>query len=211
MIELDEAAVRRQLVALGVPREKSERAARDAVGPGEAGIACRPSSASNRKKEGLAPASRPLVPPVGPVATPWFPHAEATDPASGITLRLNLRYKHRFALPWALLVSDNLHVGPNANRAKWRTYRDRRDGMHAWFLLHAQGAPLDGRCQLEVRFFVPNLRRRDCSNFLKALADALQGVAYHNDDQLVRYVLGREGVDRDRPRAEITVEEIAPS
>lgn len=113
--------------------------------------------------------------------------------------------RHVFTLPWALLVCDNLHVGPNANRAKWRTYRDRRDAMHAAFAVQAQGAPLSGHCQLTVTFYPPNFRRRDVSNFLKAMGDALQGVAYYNDDQLVQYVYGRQQPDRENPRAEIEV------
>lgn len=140
-------------------------------------------------------------------------HHDARSEASALTRvdRVTERNAepHRFTLPWALLVSDNLHVGPNANRAKWRTYRERRDAMHAAFADAAEDqAPLDGPCALTVIFYPPNFRRRDVSNFLKALGDALQGVAYYNDDQLVQYVYGRQPPDRAHPRAEITVESI---
>lgn len=162
VIGLDEAAVRRQLVALGVPREKANRAAAGDV--------------QNTEHLSTAPA------PAGPVT---------------------------LVLPWSCLVSDNRHRGPVASRADHAAYKLARTRAHAeaseqW----GPRAPFSGRVCLTVRVFAPDSRRRDIANYRKCLTDALEGVAYVNDAQIDDERWTRGAIDRDRPRAEITVEEL---
>lgn len=63
------------------------------------------------------------------------------------------------------------------------------------------------RCDvlLEMTVYFPNRRRRDLSNTLKIVEDALKGVAYADDSQVARIVLTRR-YDNANPRAEVTVE-----
>lgn len=65
---------------------------------------------------------------------------------------------------------------------------------------------LKGPVRLACVFFVPDRRRRDGDNMWKAVADALNEVAYDDDSQVVEWS-GRLEVDADRPRAVITLED----
>jgi Holliday junction resolvase RusA-like endonuclease len=59
---------------------------------------------------------------------------------------------------------------------------------------------------LQVLAFWPNERRGDLDNVVKAASDALNGVAFKDDRQVVE-LIARVGIDSARPRLEITVEE----
>jgi Holliday junction resolvase RusA-like endonuclease len=65
--------------------------------------------------------------------------------------------------------------------------------------------PMDAEYMLHVRLYFPNFRRRDCDNCVKSLQDAMRGVLYH-DDHRVGVLCPPWEVDRERPRAEVTVE-----
>ncbi|GAA1453439.1 RusA family crossover junction endodeoxyribonuclease [Nesterenkonia lacusekhoensis] len=73
-----------------------------------------------------------------------------------------------------------------------RTYtpQDTRDheALIAW---HAKAAmnrrePLDGPVEARFLFVLPDRRRRDIDNLIKLAADALNGIAYHDDTQIHR-------------------------
>lgn len=54
---------------------------------------------------------------------------------------------------------------------------------------------------LELRFYFPDLIKRDTNNTHKIIADALEGVCYENDQYLlVRDIYAK--LDRDNPRVE---------
>lgn len=167
MIGLDQAAVRRHLVALGVPREKANRVAAGDV----------PSAAPR-----IAPA------PIGPVT---------------------------LVLPWSCLASDNQrHTKLAAHSTAYKLARTRAhaEASEQW----GPRAPFAGRIALSIVFTPPRLGRPDPTNLLKALLDALgatrdePGVCYHDDGQIDILHVERAAPNVDRPRAEITIEEIAP-
>jgi len=114
-------------------------------------------------------------------------------------------------LPWSCLVSDNRHRGPVSSRADAAAYKLARTRAHAdaaeqW----GPRAPFSGRIALVARIFPPNAQRRDVGNFAKCVKDALSGVAYADDVQVVDERWIKAAIDVDRPRAEILIEELAP-
>jgi len=123
----------------------------------------------------------------------------AAAPAGPVTL----------VLPWSCLISDNRHRGPVSSRADAAAYKLARTRAHAeaaeqW----GPRAPFSGRIALVARIFLPNAQRRDVGNFAKCLKDALSGVAYADDVQVVDERWIRAAIDVDRPRAEILIEEL---
>lgn len=72
-------------------------------------------------------------------------------------------------------------------------------------LATGQGARvLDGDVVIAGTIYLPS-RRRDLSNCIKLLEDALKGVCYHDDRQVSRLDLRRR-YDKGNPRVEITVQ-----
>jgi Holliday junction resolvase RusA-like endonuclease len=65
--------------------------------------------------------------------------------------------------------------------------------------------PCEDAVRLEIVLWMPDRRRRDLDNCAKSICDALNGIAYEDDSQIVELIIRRH-VDRDRPRAEIRVE-----
>ena len=59
---------------------------------------------------------------------------------------------------------------------------------------------------LTVVAYMGDRRRRDVDNIAKAIQDALNGVAYADDSQIVD-LHAHKRIDRDYPRAVVTVEE----
>jgi Holliday junction resolvase RusA-like endonuclease len=65
--------------------------------------------------------------------------------------------------------------------------------------------PKDARYRMTVRAHFANARRRDIDNVLKAIADALNTIAYEDDSQIDEMHITRS-VDAAMPRTEITIE-----
>ncbi len=64
-------------------------------------------------------------------------------------------------------------------------------------------SPLTGPVHLVANFYRPR-KRGDLDNLLKVLADSLKGIAYHDDDQIVKITASRFD-DKERPRVEVSV------
>lgn len=60
----------------------------------------------------------------------------------------------------------------------------------------------DGQVHISMFFYLPDARRRDGGNMAKAIEDALNGVAYGDDSQIVSCVWCI-AIDRENPRAEV--------
>lgn len=112
----------------------------------------------------------------------------------------------RLTLPWP----------PSTNRI-WRQWKGRtllsREGrayrsevLAVWLQARQQGlgrAPL----VLEIDAHMPDRRRRDLDNLLKAANDAMQAARVFEDDaQIVDLRIRNAGVDRDNPRLEVKLE-----
>jgi Holliday junction resolvase RusA-like endonuclease len=68
--------------------------------------------------------------------------------------------------------------------------------------------PLDGEVAITWRWFRAR-KSGDLDNRSKPLKDALQGIAYHNDSQVVEEHAYRHEDKRD-PRVEVTVTRLTP-
>jgi len=107
--------------------------------------------------------------------------------------------EHIFTLP----------IPPSANRY-WRVYHNRivvTDEAKAYkqeiaYLLNGT-VPLLGDVAVNFTVFRP-AHRGDLDNYNKVMFDALQGLAYVNDNQIVEIHSFRED-DRDNPRIEFLV------
>lgn len=59
---------------------------------------------------------------------------------------------------------------------------------------------------MEVLAFMPDAKRRDLDNLLKAPLDAMQHAGiYLDDSQIRRLLIEHAGIDRERPRLEVTI------
>lgn len=104
---------------------------------------------------------------------------------------------------------------PSLNRM-WRTFRGRmllsRDGR--LYRASAVSATLQSQplvygahpVEIDIRAWLPDNRRRDADNLLKAPLDALVASGVIEDDsQVVSLSIRKAGVDRRNPRLEVTV------
>lgn len=118
-----------------------------------------------------------------------------------------------FSLAWAALASCNERhkAGGGKRRAHTKKYRDSRDAIRIAATAHLNKlrTPLpafpSGPLAIRMRFHAPDRRRRDESNFTKALWDSLTGVVWRDDSQVSDWHGTRELPDPKRPRVEIEV------
>lgn len=70
-----------------------------------------------------------------------------------------------------------------------------------------KGIPKRQACSavVSVSCFFPDATRRDGDNVLKAVQDALNGVLWDDDSQVIEATV-RTAIDRDLPRTEVAVE-----
>ena len=68
-------------------------------------------------------------------------------------------------------------------------------------------APLTGSVRLEIHLWLPD-RRRDIDNIAKSIADGLNGIAWLDDSQIASLSVTRAGIDRERPRAEVRIDQM---
>ena len=69
----------------------------------------------------------------------------------------------------------------------------------------AKARPLHGPLSVELRFFRATKRRCDWDNLAKLVCDALNGIAWRDDDQIA-HALVVKGYDAANPRTEVTVQ-----
>lgn len=68
--------------------------------------------------------------------------------------------------------------------------------------------PIQGPVRMEINVYWPDLRRRDTDNAAKSIGDGLNGIAFDDDYQVAQLVVTKH-LDRDNPRAEVIIEEMA--
>jgi len=73
----------------------------------------------------------------------------------------------------------------------------------------AKARPLHGPLSVELRFFRATKRRCDLDNLSKLCLDALNGIAYRDDDQIVSLAASKSH-DPTNPRTEVTVQPHPP-
>lgn len=67
---------------------------------------------------------------------------------------------------------------------------------------HTIESPVTGPLKVRLRFFRDNMRRVDLDNLAKIPLDALNGLAWGDDSQIVSLIASKH-LDRDNPRTEI--------
>ncbi|WP_181435906.1 RusA family crossover junction endodeoxyribonuclease [Curtobacterium sp. MCSS17_006] len=95
-----------------------------------------------------------------------------------------------------------------------RTFTDQRTlsaeaGIAAEFhrtlgVRHTIETPVTGKLNVRLRFFRNDNRRVDCDNLAKVPLDALNGLAWADDSQIVSLIISKHH-DADNPRTEIDV------
>jgi Holliday junction resolvase RusA-like endonuclease len=109
-------------------------------------------------------------------------------------------------LPWAVVLHDNHRFVPARGRLiASPEYRTAKRAAETLLKAIWRGAPLVGAVVLHARCYFPDNRRRDAGNYRKLITDALTGIAYGDDAQLVRETWERSGVSRHNARIEITL------
>jgi len=111
-------------------------------------------------------------------------------------------------LPWDCLTPDNRRFNSRGGHTLTARYRQGKEKIY--LLAMGQIDPPrpvfpSQRVKMELDFFVPDLRKRDPSNLLKSVCDALEGVLYSDDKQIDALSWERAGLDRDNARVEITL------
>lgn len=119
----------------------------------------------------------------------------------------------RLTLPWAVLVPVNRRTNPagwgkmRGRQFLTREYRDaqRTAAMLVQSQVRGKRPRFTAPVAMTLRFYEPDRRRRDPSNLLKLIEDAMSGVVYDDDSRIHRQAWERAGVDRNNPRVEIVV------
>lgn len=76
-----------------------------------------------------------------------------------------------------------------------------------WAQKHKKRWDGTGEWEVELEFRVPDLRRRDIDNLLKNALDALSGIVYDDDTQVVSVSMVKK-LDRKSPGTHITVRKV---
>jgi Holliday junction resolvase RusA-like endonuclease len=120
----------------------------------------------------------------------------------------------KLTIPYEMLrmVRDNERIGGmiNGTFVLSRKYRGGKADLRTFALAHArkQRAVCVGpNLPVVVRGMVwwPDRRKRDLTLFVKGLHDALEGVAYDDDKQIVDFHYTLAGIDSANPRLELDV------
>ena len=119
-----------------------------------------------------------------------------------------------FSIPFEYRVSKG------AKKTKWSgnrvalsaRYRNAKHNAHMTALVQAREVgwkPIPKGTGVVVKFFVhfPSGVQRDPINYTECLLDALEGVAYDNDSQVIDSEVHFEGYDKENPRIVVGVNE----
>jgi Holliday junction resolvase RusA-like endonuclease len=112
-------------------------------------------------------------------------------------------------IPFSALVPDNRRFLRNGFVLTPR-YRESKDAIFTLARGQTRGPyPIfpDEPLDVNLRFKLPDKRRRDCSNLLKGLFDSLEDICYADDKQIAKMCWDKD-IDRDNPRVEITIVEV---
>ena len=96
--------------------------------------------------------------------------------------------------------TNNMYAGRRVMTKLARTTKE-SIGWEARTQFH--GEPLEGDLAIRVDIFSPDRRRRDFDN-LKMVYDALSGVVWNDDSQIMEAHI-KKHIDRDNPRIEISI------
>ena len=117
----------------------------------------------------------------------------------------------KLVIPYDLLARDNERIGGmiRGRLLLSQKYRRKKDAARAAAMTQYRGKPLEGDLAIAGIAYWPDRRRRDLMFFVKALHDALEGVCYLDDVQLVEVQYKKGGIDKDAPRVELEIVQVA--
>lgn len=114
----------------------------------------------------------------------------------------------RVTLPWSVLTPDNRRFYPGRGHVLTARYRKGKEAVYLLVMSQVKAPhpvfPAEA-VKLDLQFYVPDKRRRDPTNLLKGLLDALEGAVYSDDKQIEALSWRKAGLDRENPRVELTV------
>lgn len=100
--------------------------------------------------------------------------------------------------------TNNLYVNnPHGGRRLSPRAREAKDAIAWEARSQFRGKPLQGPVAMELTLYWPDRRKHDIDN-IKALLDALTGIIYEDDGQIVDLHTMKE-FDKERPRVEMRV------
>ena len=112
--------------------------------------------------------------------------------------------------PWSCVMHDNHRLMPARGRLITSPeYRNKKRHAQMQAAVQWRGQPLTGDLVIVADCWFPDKRKRDAGNYRKLITDALSGIVYDDDAQLVREVWERAGYDKAEPRIIVTVQEKA--
>lgn len=121
----------------------------------------------------------------------------------------------RLTLPWSCLCSVNQRTNPIRGRQfltrRYRAALSAARGRVAVQLINAKlfrpNLSVVGgtKVAVELLYWRPDARRRDVGNYDKLVEDAMTGLVYDDDHQVMDRHTVDMGIDRADPRVEITV------
>ena len=111
-------------------------------------------------------------------------------------------------LPWDVMTPDNRRFHPGRGHVLTARYRQGKEAVYLLVMSQVKAPrpvfPVEA-VQVSLDFFMPDKRRRDPTNLLKGLLDALEGVVYSDDKQIETLSWRKAGLDRENPRVELTI------
>ncbi len=109
-------------------------------------------------------------------------------------------------IPWASLCADNHRLMWVYGQARLSSeYRRGKQQVAERATLWWRQPPTTEDVALVARLYFPDRRKRDAGNYRKLLTDALTGIVYADDSQVIDERCLRAGFDKIDPRAEITI------
>lgn len=107
-------------------------------------------------------------------------------------------------LTWPCLLHDNHRLMPAHGRLiQSPDYRERKQAAEVVLTSQWKRPKMAGDVVLHARLWFPDHRQRDAGNYRKLVTDALTGIAYADDAQLVSETWERAGYDATNPRVEL--------
>lgn len=117
-----------------------------------------------------------------------------------------------FTIPFRYCVSkrDKIQKWSGNRIALSDRYRDAKANAHIIALSQARErgwVPFPNGAAVGVEFVVyfPSGRQKDPANYTEVLLDALEGVAYENDRQVIEMCVKLAGYDKERPHISVRV------
>jgi Holliday junction resolvase RusA-like endonuclease len=145
-------------------------------------------------------------------SSPVFSISTNNTRRSVATVRGEASRNLHFTLPWDVLTPDNRRFHAGRGHVLTGRYRQGKEAIYLLALSQTKPPrPVFPTEHLEVNltFFMPDKKKRDPTNLLKGLLDALEGVVYNDDKQIDALSWRKVALDRENPRVEITAGPLA--